>query len=154
MTMLRSIFAALLLLSGCGGATSDLTVPDDFVVLDEEWEDYQMRATNAHGAVLGVREVDNDVEGSLSFWVDAVKNRLRNRGGYALLEESDVSAASGHDGHQLRFGHDQNGSSYQYWVTLFVTPDTVYVVEAGGRTEVFEEAQPRVEQAIASLRLD
>ena len=140
------------LLVGCG--SPPLTIPDDFVVLDDDYADYDVRATNAHGAVLAVREIDNDVEGNLSFWVDAVKNKLRNQGGYALLEEADVNAASGHAGHQLRFGRDQNGQAYQYWVTLFVTPDTVWVVEAGGRGEVWTDAQARVEQAITTLSLE
>lgn len=148
--VLRTLMAACL--AGCGSSAA-MSVPDDFVVLEDDEADYDLRATNAHGAVVAIREIDNDVEGNLSFWVDALKNRLRTRGGYALLEEAEVSAASGHRGHQMRFGHDQNGSSHQYWLTLFVTPDTIYVVEAGGRTEVFEEAKPGIEQAIASLQL-
>lgn len=144
---------ALLFAAACGGSPP-LTVPEDFVVLDEDYADYEMRATNAHGAVMAVREIDNEVEGSLAFWVDAVKNKLRTQGGYALLDASDVTVGSGHVGHQLRFGRDENSQAYQYWVTLIVTPDTVWVVEAGGRGEVFQEAQERIERSITTLQID
>jgi hypothetical protein len=149
---ISSIFL-LLLLGACGGA-HPLTVPADFVVLEDDYADYDVRATNAHGAVMAVRTIDNDVEGNLSFWVDAVKNKLRTQGGYALLEEGEVRAASGQEGHQMRFGRDQNGQAYQYWVTLFVTPDAIWLVEAGGRGEVWEQAAPHVERSIATLTID
>lgn len=151
--MKNVISVALLFAAACGGSPP-LTVPEDFVVLDEDYADYEMRATNAHGAVMAVREIDNDVEGSLAFWVDAVKNKLRTQGGYALLDASDVTVGSGHVGHQLRFGRDENSQAYQYWVTLIVTPDTVWVVEAGGRGEVFQEAQERIERSITTLQID
>lgn len=151
--MKNVISVALLFAAACGGSPP-LTVPEDFVVLDEDYADYEMRATNAHGAVMAVREIDNDVEGSLAFWVDAVKNKLRTQGGYALLDASDVTVGSGHVGHQLRFGRDENSQAYQYWVTLIVTPDTVWIVEAGGRGEVFQEAQERIERSITTLQID
>ena len=153
--MTRAIFSISLLFWVCAcGASHPLTVPEDFVVLEDDYADYDLRATNAHGAVMSVREIDNDVEGNLSFWVDAVKNKLRTQGGYALLDEGEVRAATGHTGHQMRFGRDQNGQAYQYWVTLFVTTDTIWLVEAGGRGEVWEQAAPHVERSIATLTID
>ena len=153
--MTRAIVGFLLVfVLGACGAAHPLTVPDDFVVLEDDYADYDLRATNAHGAVMSVRAIDNDVEGNLSFWVDAVKNKLRTQGGYALLDEGEIRAASGQAGHQLRFGRDQNGQAYQYWVSLFVTPDTIWLVEAGGRGEVWEQAAPKVERSIATLTID
>lgn len=146
--------AALAMLSGGCGSGATIQEPADFVVLEDDQGGYEQRATSAHGVVLAVRDLDNEVEGNLRFWVDAIKNRLRTRGGYALLEESEVRSASGHTGHQMRYGRDESGASYHYWVTVFVTADRIVLVEAGGKRDIFEEAQPEVEQAVATVRLE
>ncbi len=74
-------------------------------------------------------------------------------GGYALLDTKDVRAASGQSGKQLRFGRDQNGTPFKYWITIFVTESHLHIVEAGGRTEHFDAAEGRVERAITSLTI-
>ena len=145
--MTRTLATVLLLLAGCGGATLD--VPDDFVVLEDDWADYDQRATTADGVVLSVRRVDNVGDGGLDFWARAVANRMRLYGGYALLEEPEVRLRSGARGRQLRFGRDEEGTPFLYWVTLFVDGGSVYVIEAGGRTDRFDAARPAIERAIA-----
>ena len=82
-----------------------------------------------------------------------MRNTLRMHGGYALLEEVEVKAASNEAGKQLRFGRDEDGQTFLYWITLFVTPHRVYVIEAGGRKDRFEAAAAGVEAALASIRL-
>jgi hypothetical protein len=147
--------ALALSVSACG-QHFDVARPDDFLELapeDSRRYGYEMRATTADGVVVGVREIDNPRHGSRDFWVDAIRNRLRRDAGYALTSESDVTGAAGASGHQLRFGHDESSRPYVYWITVFVTHDRVFVVEAGGRREPFEAAQARVEQAIASFRV-
>ncbi len=148
---------------GCGNAFT-MTPPANFVVLEQDDSEFEQaledddrhdeRATNAHGTVIAVREVDNEVEGSLEFWGDAIKNRLRRAGGYELLEEKDVTAASGQRGKQYRFGHDEASDPYVYWVTLFVTDDRVFVIESGGRREHFESVREEIERSIAAFRID
>jgi hypothetical protein len=157
---MRIIHAALTLALGAStlgcGQHFDVAAPDDFLELaseDSRRYGYDMRATTADGVVLGVREIENPRHGSRDFWVDAIRNRLRRDAGYALTSEADVTSASGQSGHQLRFGHDESSRPYVYWVTVFVTPDRVFVVEAGGRREHFEAAQARVESAIATFRV-
>ncbi len=143
------------LASGCGQRFA-VTTPADFLELSHDdsrrWG-YEHRATTADGVVIGVREIENPQHGSRDFWVDAIRNRLRRDAGYALTSEADVTAASGERGHQLRFGHDESSRPYVYWITVFVTPDRVFVVEAGGRQQHFEAAQARVEAAVSSFRV-
>jgi len=146
--------AALIALAACGGTASHLTAPTNFLELEEPGESYSQRATSAEGVVMAVREVDNDPYGPLAFWVEAIKRRMRTVRGYALLEEKDVRAASGEAGKQLRFGHDESGGPYHFWLTIFVTEGHVFVLEAGGKKDVFEAAQPQVERAIAAYRID
>lgn len=145
---MRYLLAALLLsLAGCAGFS--ITPPEHFVVLDEpDWSGFAMRAVNADGVVLGVREIDNDPRGTLTFWTDAIRNRLRTVRGYTLLEERPVKAASGHTGHQMLLGRDEGSQTYDYWVTVFVTDDEVLVVEAGGRREEFARVQQDLRRAI------
>ena len=142
-------------LAGCGHHF-ELRSPDDFVELEpaqQERMGFAYRATSADGAVIAVREVGNDRHASREFWVEAVRNRVRRSGGYALLSESAVRSADGAEGHQMRFGRDESQRPYDYWVTLFVTHDHVFVLEAGGRREHFEEERESIERAIASFRL-
>ena len=153
----RVVLAALLAsvsLTACGGTASHLVAPTNFLELDEPGESYAQRATSAEGVVLAVREVENAPYGPLAFWVEAIKRRMRNVRGYALVEERDVRAASGEAGKQLRFGHDESGGPYHFWLTVFVTDDYVFVVEAGGKKDLFEAAQPEIERAIAGYRVD
>lgn len=143
----------LLFVAGCGHHF-EMNAPDDFVVLEEDASSFDMRATSADGVVIAVRELDNDPPGTLKFWVDAIRNRMRMNGGYALIEEKDVTAASGQRGKQLRFGRDQNGVAFRYWLTIFVGDSRIHLVEAGGREEIFTPAEARVERAISGIRLD
>lgn len=141
-------------LVGCG-SHFDLTTPRDFVVLDQDEQarrGYALRATTADGVVIAVREIENTRHGTKEFWVDAIRNRLRRAGGYALLEEQEVTASSGERGHQMRFGRDDNGHPYAYWLTVFVTDDRITLIEAGGRRETFEEQSTAVQDAILTLR--
>lgn len=148
--IIRFALVVLLVAPAAGCSTFALDAPEDFVKLEQpEWGEFEMRAVNADGVVLAVRESDNaETEGSLAFWTDAVKNRLRTMRGYALLEEKPVRAATGEQGHQLRLGRDEGSQSYDYWVTIFVTDDFVHVVEAGGRREEFSRVKDAVEKAI------
>jgi len=156
MSMRASVIAILLwACTGCAGRHFDLHAPDDFVELDERAQErrgYALRATSADGIVIGVREVENDREGSRDFWVQAIRNRLRRAGGYALLEESEVRAASGETGHQMRFGRDESSHPYAYWVTVFVRDDRITIVEAGGRRELFDAQADAIQRSIAASR--
>jgi len=138
--------------AGCGSSFA-MSAPEGFVELDEEYSNYDARFTSADGVVISVRSIEHDPKGDLDFWVEAIQSRIRMNGGYALLETEDVRAASGQSGKQLRFGRDQNGTPFKYWVTIFVTDAHIHIVEAGGRTEQFDAAQGRVENAIASLSI-
>ena len=142
--------------SGCG-AGFHVEAPRDFVSLDDastHARGYAMRATSADGVVMGVRALDNDRHGSTEFWVEAIRNQVRRDQGYALTSEADVTAATGEAGHQMRFGHDDGGHPYVYWVTVYVTTDRIFVVEAGGRRDRFEAATAQLESALTTFRID
>ena len=137
-------------LFGCAHAQFD--TPREFAKLDQESE-YAQRATSARGIVIAVREIDAPEDTSIAFWSEAISLRLKSGRGYALLGEQDVKARSGEAGKLLRFGHDQNGHTFDYWVAVFPQHERVVLLEAGGRRDHFEKARPEVEKALASLTL-
>ena len=135
------------------GCSPLLATPPRFLELEEERGAFDYRATSADGVVIGARKLDYDSDrgGGLDFWSDAVKQRLSQMGGYALLEEKAVKTTEGVAGKQLRFGRDENRVPYQYWITLFVAGDDLFVVEAGGPVDKIKTHEAGIDKAIASL---
>jgi len=153
--LIRAGLVALIALGTMAcGPSFQATTPPGFVELeDEPYDDYDYRATSADGLVIAVRQLEHKPQGETTFWVTAIKNRMRERGGYALLEEVAVESADGVAGTQLRFGHDEaSGKPHLYYLTVFVTPDHIYVVEAGGTKDLMTESEAEVQQAVASFR--
>jgi hypothetical protein len=125
--------------------------PPGFVELEDRYENDEYRATTADGVVLGVRAYDNEPKGDLGFWTRALENRMREGGGYALLETRKVKARSGLEGKQLRFGHDEEKAPHLYIVTLFVDDDHVFVLEAGGEKSEMERLMPQIDWAVSGF---
>jgi hypothetical protein len=133
----------------------DIETPDSFVELDEgRHSRYDYRATTADGVVISVRALENDRHGSTDFWAEAIRTKLRDGRGYALLEEEDITTR-GYRGKQMRFGRDESGHTYRYWISLFVRDQgrnpMVWVIEAGGEQEAFEARQEEIEQLLGSF---
>ncbi|HEY1955310.1 MAG TPA: serine/threonine protein kinase [Polyangiaceae bacterium] len=151
MSPLRVAMLALVL-AACGRPFDVKTAPG-FLELKEASAHFAYRATTPEGVVVGVRVVDVEGEGShdLGFWTRAMTLELRDAGGYALVETRDVKSRDGVPGKQLRFGHDESGKPYVYWVTFFAADDHLIVAEAGGSKAHFEAAQSSVEWMLASL---
>lgn len=142
-----------MLAGGCGYSFS-IAPPRSFVELEDQDYMYALRATSADGLVIAVREIKNDPYGDLQFWVQAVTNELRLGQGYALEEQTETRAASGETGTLLKFGRDDGAQVYRYWVALFADDDHVWVVEAGGREDLFLAEQGAIEQAIESFAIE
>lgn len=153
----RALLVLCLLLAPTTGGCRPVEIrnPDRFIELERDPRSpYAYRAASADGVVLGVRVEDADVDrgGDLDFWTEAMVLRLRDRLGYALLAQTEVTTAGGVEGRQLRFGRDDKGHTYRYWVTVFLVDDTLHVVEAGGPEDIFKRHQVSIDRAIASLQ--
>lgn len=142
---------AALLLAACTNFTA--ITPKGFVELDEQ-DLYDYRATTADGLVIGVRELDNEPQGELDFWARAIENQLRNNGGYALLETREIKSKDGVTGKQFRFGHDEGKTPHLYYVAVFVTPDTIQLVEIGGTKELVTKHAAEVDYAVANFSVN
>ena len=147
---IAALALALAFTTGCGSSFVPAQ-PPEFVEVENDHDAYDHRATTADGLVMAVREIEHDPQGKREFWVRAVENRLRDQGGYALLEKREVKNAQGIEGTQLRFGHDEGKTPHLYYVTLFVTEDTIFVLEAGGTKELVERHAQQIDWSIQNF---
>lgn len=157
MSLSRTLAALLLLSLAACGRPFEAATPDGFVDLGDERYDqtfHEYRATTADGVVLGARAFENDPKVDLTLAVRALENRIRMGQGYALLEKKDVAARDGTKGVELRFGHDEPNGTHLYYLTVFVTDDWVYVLEAGGKKDLVEKAAASIDWSIKNFLPD
>jgi hypothetical protein len=150
-----SVLLVSLAVGGCGAAF-ELELPPRFVELDAKAQKvvgYAKRATTADGVVVAVRVIDNAAKGDIVFWQEAITIEMRDRRGYALLDDAELRVASGQAGRLLRFGHDEEGEAYRYWVGILVDEQRIFLVEAGGAEKVFEPVEGDVEKAVRGFRI-
>ena len=150
--MKRSLYALVLAfaLPACGRPFVPAT-PPGFVDMGDIYPDGEYRATTADGAVIGIRTVENKPKGELPFWSRALENRMREVGGYALIDKREVTNRAGQKGTQLRFGHDEGNTPHLYWVTIFVTDKRIFILEAGGTKAEMEKQLPQIEWSIRNF---
>lgn len=151
---IHAVLLAGALLSAACGRPYEVATPDGFVDLGDRYDgssENEYRATTADGVVLGVRAYENDPKVDVKLATRALENRVRLGQGYALITKKDVTARDGTKGVQLQFGHDENGGPHLYWVTLFITEDWVYVLEAGGKKELMEKAAASIDWSVQNF---
>ena len=153
MKTLASVVVVLstLAATACGRPFEVKTAPG-FVALENQ-EQHAYRATTPEGVVVGVRVVDDEDRGDVGFWTQALVLQLRDVSGYALLDSTEATSADGTKGRLLKFGHDQDGKPYAYWVAVFPAQGRLFVVESGGEKSLFDRARPNVEWMMKSVRV-
>ena len=153
---MRSLVYALVALAsvalaGCGHPF-DVQAAPGFVPLDNQAA-YDWRATTPEGIVVAVRVVEDEKRGDIAFWTDAVTLQLRDVSGYALLDSAEVTSLDGTKGRMLKFGHDEDGKPFVYWVSIFAAQSRLFLVETGGAKDAFDRARPNVEWMLKSVRV-
>lgn len=143
----------MLLSVGCGGTNFYAPTPPGFVLLEDQEPTYHYRSTSADGVVIAVREIEHQPKGDREFWVQAIRNRMRERAGYALLDTQEVATKGGLEGSQLQFGHDEKGQSMLYTITVFVTQDHIFLLEFGGSKEEMTRQAQHLAWVIDNFRL-
>jgi hypothetical protein len=152
-TFLGLAFVCATVGAGCH-TPPPLTTPQHFVELEEatgSW--YAYRATSADGVVIAVRalEVDPRRGGDLAFWLDALRLRLSQMGGYALLGSDEIVTRAGWKGTRLHFGYDDKGRPHSYWVAVFLQQAHLYLIEAGGPDTKFHAHEAEITSAMKSF---
>ncbi len=144
---------AVALVTGCASRPFTPTTPAPFVDLGDKYGNNEYRATTADGVVLSARAFDNDPKGPIEFWSRTIERRMRETGGYALLAKKPVQGAGIlQKGVSFRFGHDEGKEPFLYDLTLFVTNEHVYVLEAGGPADEVVKQQPQLDKFVAGFR--
>ena len=149
--IISALALAALALVGCGHHF-EATTPQGFVELEDQ-EAYDYRATTADGLVIAVREIDHDPKGEVNFWVRAIENRMRQPGAYALVGTRGATTQTGLGGKRPSSAHHASGTPHTSSVTIFVTPDHIFLLEAGGTKELMDKGGPELDQAIAGFRV-
>jgi hypothetical protein len=140
-------------IAGCGRPFNVKTAPG-FIELEQQTEHgFLYRATTPEGIVVGVRVIEDEDRGDLSFWVRTVTLQLRDIKGYALTTTTDVKSHDGTPGKRLAFGHDEDHKPYAYDLLVFRTPGRVFMVEAGGKREDMERVRPSLEWMLANVEV-
>jgi hypothetical protein len=134
------------------GKPFDVKTSPGMVALENQ-RDFDWRATTPEGVVVGIRVVEDEKRGDLAFWTQAVTLQLRDVTGYALLESAETTSADGTKGRLLKFGHDEDGKPYVYWVAIFPAQSRLFLVETGGPKDLFDRARPNVEWTMKTIRV-
>jgi len=142
-------FCALASMVACTHPTK-LSAPEEFAELGHSGP-YTYRAMTARGVVVGVRAEKNAPQASLQFWTEAIDLKLRKQG-YEASSAHDVKSVEGVPGKQLRYVRNEDRRPYRYWLTVYVTGDQVFLVEATGDKEAFDPAEDSVQRTVLSLR--
>ena len=130
------LLAASALATACGPSVS-LQTPPGFAVLPKQTE-YLYRAASADGVVLAVRVEDNKPTGNLDFWSETLDRQLRQVGYKPDGKSEEVKSATGIPGRRLKYTRENQGRTYRYRVSVFVTETRVFCVEAGGDEDRFK----------------
>lgn len=130
------LLAASTLATGCGPSVT-LQTPDGFAVLPKQKE-YLYRAASADGVVIAVRAEENKPTGNLDFWASALDRQLQQATYKPDGKPEDVKSSSGVPGRRLKYTRQNQGRTYRFWLTVFVTDTRVYCVEAGGDEDRFK----------------
>lgn len=138
-------------LAGSAGCTR-IDAPSGYVVVRDPYG-YDFKAVSASGSVFAMTARENpNRDAGLDFWTRAVEHQKVTLEGYRLSGRSEIKTRAGQPGalFDLRVGSGNN--EYTYLIGLFVTPRTIYTVEAGGLSKQIENDRVAIGEAMASLR--
>jgi hypothetical protein len=144
-----AVCAMIGLSAGCG----DIKVPDGYVSLEYPGR-YNIKAVSARGNRFAMTTWDNErgESANLAYWTAAVEYQKVEQEGYRLDGREKIKTDSGTEGvlFDLRVG--SGAAEYTYLLAVFVTPTTIYTVEAGGPTAQIGPDREKLMRAIKSLR--
>jgi hypothetical protein len=138
---------ALVLASGC----VSLNTPDGYAERDQTGRyDYKAISTDASVISVTVQRNEDKKKGTLPYWTEASRKHMTLSRGYEFKEEGEFLSPQG-KGRWMLFSRKYRGTDYLYVLGLVVDGRKIYVLEAGGELEFFENDVPKVVQAFATL---
>ncbi len=147
------LFAFSLVIASC--ATARMEVPAGFAHFDKEDDPFVMAA--ADGFVIKARiagDADDLAENlDLALWQKETDGFLTARG-YIPAAKREVKTRDGMKGILTEYAILYNGEEHRYAVALFSDGKRLLVVEAGGTAASFEKHRAKIEQALATVRVE
>lgn len=138
--------------AGCvhfSGSTSSSPVPEGFAPYTDS---SQVKAVSPEGVVYRVRREAHQPRAELTFWKEALKNRMLDAG-YIFLAEAPISAGE-RPGYLLELTAPHGPQDLTYLTAIFVREREIVIVEAAGEVTAFAPRREAILQAIRSLPLD
>jgi hypothetical protein len=109
-----------------------------------------LRALSSDDAVWRVRVLRTRQPADLSFWSEALKNRLQETG-YVLTGEGDVTTEAGVAGARTEWSAPDGERDAAWLVAIFVDGRRIVVAEAAGEAGVFPAHREAVLSALGRL---
>lgn len=141
---------SLMLASGCANHHA-LTTPEGYVSLKNPGA-FDYRATSAHGTALALSSHPNeDRNGGLKFWSDAVEYQKVTLDGMKLAARDSLKSSDGVEGTLFDFRSGEGDGQLAYLIGLYVTAEKVHVIEAAGPASAVEADHEKLRTAMASF---
>lgn len=112
----------------------------------------RFQAVSPDGVVTRTRSVRHKPTAALSYWQEAIRERMA-AAGYTLIEERAVTAADGTPGALFRLGAANGASDLVYRLTVFVDGGRLVLVESAGDAEKMGPREAALDAALQGLNL-
>lgn len=150
MVLIRSVTVlALASLGACAAPSLLREAPAGFLSVDDRPASY--KATTANGAKFWIREFDDENDGELAFWAEALAHDFTENRGYELVSREPTHTASGVAGEAQHYRVRHDGVEHTYLICVFKQPGKIRVVEFVAERERFEANVASVFAAIATM---
>ena len=135
---------------GFRGAASgaSVPVPEGFAAWSQR---RRFQAVSPDDVVFRVRRARNQPQAELSYWREALRNRMTGAG-YTVLGESDISA-SGTPGVLLELGAANGEQDQAYVLAVFVDGRNLVIAEATGEAGRFRARRAAIVSAIEGMEI-
>ncbi len=142
-----------LVLASC--ATARMDVPAGFAHFDKEDDPFVIAAADGFVVKARIAGDTDDLAGNLdlALWQRESDAFLTARG-YMPAAKREVKTHDGMKGILTEYTILYNGEEHRYAVALFSDGKRLLVVEAGGTASSFEKHRVKVEQALATVRVE
>lgn len=143
LTLLMGLAVFVAGASGC--RNYELKPPTGFAQVDAD--DYEARMKAGDDVGLHLKVFPNVEGGTLGFWAEDLVKKLGKRG-YALVGQKRVKSKNGVDGTRLDFDYTPPGTQEKkfYTALLFVSDESIVVVQLAGNDERRSHWAPRVDE--------
>jgi hypothetical protein len=130
------------------------TPPERFMKTAESGS--QLKAVTPEESKLWIRDFDDDDQGGLAFWHDALVKDLKDNRGYVVIADVDTKDGSGNAGKELVLESTVNGRPVRELLALFVyggwLSDRIRVVEYVAEKPQFDKEVDGVRKSFATLK--